>query len=125
MLPAHDRLRTRSEISRTVRAGRRSGRRRVVVHLARRPVADPATATLVQCRPGARAGLVVSGSVGGAVTRKAVSRRLRHVLAPVLRTLPEDADVVVRALPPAAGATSADLDGDVRAALRSLLRPRP
>ncbi|WP_460863958.1 ribonuclease P protein component [Rhodococcus aerolatus] len=122
MLPAHDRLRTGSEITRTVRSGRRSGRRRLVVHLARRPVVDPATATVAQGRPGARAGLVVSGSVGGAVTRKAVSRRLRHVLAPVLASLPDDADVVVRALPAAAGATSAELDRDVRAALRSLTR---
>ncbi|GAB2910160.1 hypothetical protein GCM10027047_05460 [Rhodococcus aerolatus] len=93
-----------------------------MVHLARRPVVDPATATVAQGRPGARAGLVVSGSVGGAVTRKAVSRRLRHVLAPVLASLPDDADVVVRALPAAAGATSAELDRDVRAALRSLTR---
>lgn len=94
----------------------------MVVHLARRPAPDPATATVAQGRPGARAGLVVSGAVGGAVTRKAVSRRLRHVLGPVLPTMPDDADVVVRALPAAAGATSAELDADVRSALRSLTR---
>lgn len=95
----------------------------MVVHLAGRPAADPRTATPAQGRPGARAGLVVSGAVGGAVTRKAVSRRLRHVLAPLLVDLPPDADVVVRALPAAAGASSAELDADVRSALRTLTRP--
>jgi ribonuclease P protein component len=94
------------------------------VHLARRPVPDPATCRVADGRPGARAGLVVSGGVGGSVARTSVSRRLRHVLAPVLPTLPDDADVVVRALPAAAGASSAQLDRDVRDALRSLLRPR-
>ena len=69
---------------------------------------------------GARVGLVVSGAVGGSVVRKRVSRRLRHVVAPLLSELPPDADLVLRALPAAATATSAELGKDVAGALRSL-----
>lgn len=69
-----------------------------------------------------RAGLVVSRAVGGAVVRHRVSRRLRHLLVPRLAALPAGACVVVRALPPAAGATSAELGTDLDAALRGALR---
>ncbi len=76
---------------------------------------------------GPRVGLVVSKAVGNAVTRHAVSRRLRHTagrilddtdLAPQLRP---DLSIVLRALPAAATATSGELERDVRHALRRLL----
>jgi len=73
-------------------------------------------------RGGPRAGLIVSKAVGGSVVRHRVSRRLRHLLAPRLRELPETAMVVVRALPPAAGASSAELGDDLDACLRGVLR---
>jgi ribonuclease P protein component len=69
-----------------------------------------------------RAGLVVSKAVGGAVVRHRVSRRLRHLLAPRLDALPAGAMLVVRALPPAAGATSVELGDDLDAGLRGVLR---
>lgn len=69
-----------------------------------------------------RAGLVVSKAVGGAVVRHRVSRRLRHLLATRLDALPAGARVVVRALPPAAAATSSELGSDLDAGLRSALR---
>jgi ribonuclease P protein component len=69
-----------------------------------------------------RAGLVVSKAVGGSVVRHRVSRRLRHLLAPRLGALPAGAMVVVRALPPAADATSAELGDDLDAGLRGVLR---
>ena len=118
MLPARSRLTRRDEFTSVVRGGRRSGRSRLVVHLDRGPdAADP------------RAGLVVSRAVGGSVVRHRVSRRLRHLLAPRLAELPAGARVVVRALPPAARATSAeladDLDASIRAAVRKLGAVRP
>jgi ribonuclease P protein component len=71
---------------------------------------------------GPRAGFVVSRAVGGSVVRHRVSRKLRHLVAPRLAALPADARLVVRALPPAAGATSAELADDLDSGLRSALR---
>lgn len=70
----------------------------------------------------ARAGFVVSRAVGGSVARHRVARRLRHLVAPRLAALPADLRVVVRALPPAAGATSSELAIDLDAALRGALQ---
>jgi ribonuclease P protein component len=69
-----------------------------------------------------RAGLVVSKAVGGSVVRHRVSRRLRHLLAPRLGELPAGAMLVIRALPPAADATSAELGGDLDAGIRGVLQ---
>jgi ribonuclease P protein component len=69
-----------------------------------------------------RAGLVVSKAVGGSVVRHRVSRRLRHLLAPRLRTLSPGSLLVIRALPPAASASSAELAEDLDSALHSARR---
>ncbi len=69
---------------------------------------------------GPRFGLIVSKAVGTAVIRHRVARRLRHICAGVRSDLPAEADVVIRALPGAATATSADLDRQLRSALRKL-----
>jgi ribonuclease P protein component len=115
VLPARSRLTHRDEFASVIRRGRRGGRSRLVVHLHHATDGDG---------PGARAGLVVSKAVGGSVVRHRVARKLRHLVAPRLGTLPADARLVVRALPAAAGATSAelaeDLDGGLRSALRKL-----
>jgi ribonuclease P protein component len=120
VLPADSRLRRRDEFAAVLRRGRRSGRSRLVVHLDRPADAD-AGAT--------RAGFVVSRAVGNAVVRHRVTRRLRHLVRPRLVELPAGSRLVVRALPPAATASSAelaeDLDSGLRAALRKLDGPRP
>jgi ribonuclease P protein component len=72
----------------------------VVVHAALR---DPRSTTP------ARVGFVVSNAVGGAVVRNTVKRRLRAQVAARLGAIPGGTDLVVRALPAAAGATSAEL----------------
>ena len=69
-----------------------------------------------------RAGLVVSKAVGGSVVRHRVSRRLRHLLVPRVGELPAGTMLVIRALPPAAHATSAELGDDLDAGLRGVLR---
>lgn len=56
--------------------------------------------------------------------RSQVTRRLRHLVRARLDRLPEGALVVVRALPAAAGATSADLASELDGALRRLV-PAP
>ena len=67
-----------------------------------------------------RVGFVVSKAVGNSVVRHRVARRLRHVLRDRLGTVRPGCTLVVRALPPAATAASADLGSDIDAALRRL-----
>jgi len=70
---------------------------------------------------------VVARTVGGSVIRHRVQRRLRHLMRSRSAGLPADALVVVRALPAAAGASSAVLGADLDAALGRLIdsRTRP
>ena len=68
----------------------------------------------------ARAGLVVGRGVGPSVVRHRVSRRLRHELRDRLDALPGGTALVVRALPPAAAASSVQLAQDLETALRRL-----
>ena len=72
----------------------------------------------------ARAGFVVGKSVGNSVVRHRVTRRLRAVVRGELPRLPASADLVVRARPEAATASSADLHRDLSAGLDRLLADR-
>ena len=54
--------------------------------------------------------------------RNQVKRRLRHLVADRLADLPDGARLVVRALPPAAGSSSAMLGSDLDHALAAALR---
>jgi ribonuclease P protein component len=78
-------------------------------------------------KPSVRAGFVVSKSVGGAVVRNRVRRRLRHLMRSRLDRLPDRTDVVVRALPGAANRTyaalGADLDGALSTIAKDPIRP--
>jgi len=111
VLPAAFRLHTAEEFAAVVRSGRRAGTPRVIVHLLRSP------------RSGApRAGFVVSGKVGNSVTRHRVTRRLRPLVREALRGLPDGTDLVVRALPVAAAASSTDLAVDLSAGVAAAAR---
>ncbi len=112
MLPARARLRDRALLATTVRRGTRSGRRYLVVHFL---AAD--SATNEDQSASAKVGFAVSKAVGGSVVRHKVTRRLRHVVAAHLEELPTGSRIVVRALPAAANATSADLDHDFTTAI--------
>ncbi len=114
MLPKSNRLHRAADFTVVVRRGRRVGRRHLVLHVRR---TDEADAPLAR-QGGPRVGLIVSKGVGDSVTRHRVSRRLRHAAAELLQCIPEDADLVIRALPRSATATSADLAGDLASALR-------
>lgn len=123
MLPANARVRRSEEFRLVIRRGRRAGRRRLVVHALTgdSPSGDsPAGDGRSGDRGPARAGFVVSKAVGGSVVRHRVVRRLRHLMSDRLGTLPPGSALVVRALPPAADASSAELGTDLDSALRKL-----
>lgn len=67
---------------------------------------------------GPRIGLIVAKSVGSAVERHRVARRLRHVVRAVLAELEPSQRIVVRALPSSRHAISARLEEELRAGLR-------
>jgi ribonuclease P protein component len=126
VLPAQARLRRRPEFTTVVRSGRRAGRPTMVLHfLPERPErTGGGSATDVDPPPGARAGFVVGKTVGNAVVRHRVTRRLRAVVGAELHRLPGSADLVVRARPEAGDASSAVLRRDLSAGLDRLLGDR-
>ncbi|MFK0243272.1 ribonuclease P protein component [Amycolatopsis azurea] len=112
MLPVAARLRRSEDFRAVMRRGAKAGRRRLVVHALTTDPSDAAEA--------ARAGFVVSKAVGNSVVRHRVSRRLRHLVSARIGTLPPGSSLVIRALPPAADASSAELGSDLDASLRRL-----
>jgi putative membrane protein insertion efficiency factor/ribonuclease P protein component len=105
-------MRRSDEFTSVVRAGMRTRRGHLVVHFNPSLAGDAAP----------RVGLIVGKSVGGSVVRHRVARRLRAELAAWLSVLPPGSGVVVRALPGAGVATSAQLRADLDAAIDWLLR---
>lgn len=120
MLPARHRLRDAAQFRAAVRGprGARSGGTFLVIHAA---MTDP------ERRRAPRVGFVVSKAVGNAAVRNRVTRRLRAIAGAELGGIPPGVDVVMRALPGAAGASFADMEGEatrllgrsVRAAARA------
>lgn len=113
MLPSQHKLTNSEEFRKTIRKGKRAGRDTVVVHLCTNVFDDSNPDVNLG---GPRCGLVVSKAVGNAVTRHAVSRKLRHIFFELSSGIPADHRVVIRALPKAATATSEELFEDVRRA---------
>ena len=111
MLPREFRLGSAAAFAAVIKAGRRAGTRSVVVHASIDGESDSP-----------RAGFVVSGKVGNSVVRHRVTRRLRPLVRLELAKLAPGTEIVVRALPAAANATSADLGADLRTGLTSALR---
>ena len=111
MLPQAHRLTDGAAFRCAVRSGRRAGSRTLVLHVVQRDGPESA---------GPRIGFVVSRAVGNAVVRNRVKRRLRHLAQEHLASLPGSAVLVVRALPPAAGGTSAELARDFSRCLARL-----
>lgn len=107
MLAKANRIVRGDDFRRIVRTGRRAGGPLAVVHRAT-PEADVS-----------RFGFIVSKQVGNAVVRNRVRRRLSEIVRAQLPALPT-ADIVIRALPPAAEADFATL----RAGITALLEPR-
>ncbi|MFD5278289.1 ribonuclease P protein component [Pseudarthrobacter sp. NPDC058362] len=108
MLATRNRLRTAADFSTTVRSGVRNGRRNVVLYAAAIAADEPS-----------RIGFIVSKSVGNAVVRNLVKRRLREAGAASLSEYGTGLAIVVRALPASASASWAQLLADYNAALDS------
>jgi ribonuclease P protein component len=107
VLPARYRMTRSTDFGLTVKRGVRAAQPDLVVHAAWS--VDDETPKI---------GLVVSKSVGNAVQRHRVSRRLRHVAHAVIDELNAGDRVVIRALPGSRDAISAKLDQELRNALR-------
>jgi ribonuclease P protein component len=118
VLPAAARLRRSTDFTATLRGARTArGDGMVVLHAA---PADPSDDGPRVTSP--RVGFVVPRAVGPAVARNRVRRRLRHLLRDRLDRLPAGSRLVVRVLPPAAAASSAQLAGALDRALARVLR---
>jgi ribonuclease P protein component len=102
VLPAGHRLRASADFAATFRGprGARAGATLIVVH-----------ANQADTRAGQppRVGFVVSKAVGGAVVRNRTKRRLRALVAARVDAIPAGTDLVIRANPVAAQASSASL----------------
>jgi ribonuclease P protein component len=115
VLAVDHRLRDSDAFRRTVRFGRRAGSAALVTHLLVGDVDSAAAAP-------ARVGFVVSKAVGNAVVRNRVRRRLRHLVAPLVMTLPPGSELVIRALPASASMDSAELGAELARCLERARR---
>ncbi|WP_017614189.1 ribonuclease P protein component [Nocardiopsis salina] len=118
MLSPKNRMRHSSEFGSVMRTGRRSSRETLaVVYL------SPSTGPGAGLEP-PRVGFVVSKAVGGAVVRKRVQRRLRHLMRSRLGDLPDGSLLVVRAKPSSATARNEDLAAQLDSAIAAAKRPK-
>jgi ribonuclease P protein component len=69
---------------------------------------------------GPKVGLIIARSVGSAVQRHQLARRLRHVAREVVAGLDRSERVVIRALPSSRDVGSARLEEELRAGLRRI-----
>ncbi|NDK32022.1 ribonuclease P protein component [Nesterenkonia haasae] len=118
MLPAPHRLTSPEDFSAVMRRGSRAGSSTVVVsaQIQKKPTG-----------PRWRCGFIVSKAVGNAVVRHRTTRRLRHIVAELMRSpqmaLPDDlgVDFAIRALADAAVTEHGKLRADVESSLRRAL----
>jgi ribonuclease P protein component len=80
---------------------------------------------VIYARPGTaseppKVGLIIARSVGSAVQRHQVARRLRHVARTVVEGLQRSEHVVIRALPSSRTVGSARLEEELRAGLQRI-----
>jgi ribonuclease P protein component len=115
MLSRSNRLTSGEQFKSTIRAGAKAGSRTLVLHWCPADQGSPQAP---------RVGFVVSKSLGNAVVRNLVRRRLRHLMRPRLALLPGPGALVVRALPAAAAADVTELDADLGRCLTRVLERR-
>jgi ribonuclease P protein component len=108
-------MRSREEFRAVVRGGRRAGSATVVVHALLDPPDRSADTP--------RVGFIVGRTVGGAVIRNRVRRRLRHLMRDRLATIPDAPLIIVRALSPAGAASTRRLGADLDHCLTRVMGP--
>lgn len=101
-------MRRSTEFDAAVKSGVRAAQPDVVVHMRRDSGDDN----------GPRVGLIIAKTVGSAVERHRVARRLRHVARTMLGDLHPSDRVVIRALPSSREVSSARLEQQLRRGLR-------
>lgn len=111
MLSAANRMRKPDEFVRTTRNGRRSGNQLLVVYFNDDSINEADLFTKV--------GFVVGKKVGNSVVRHRIVRQLRHIVRGLLPDL-RYGSLVVRVLPAARGASSADLEDALVILLRRI-----
>jgi ribonuclease P protein component len=109
-------MRRSTEFDATVKYGMRTVQPDIVVHVRRGSDHGAASDHGVASDP--RIGLIITKSVGSAVERHRVARRLRHVAGTMLGDLHERDQVVIRALPSSRHVSSAWLEQQLRTGLR-------
>jgi ribonuclease P protein component len=112
VLPARYRMTRSTDFGATVSQGMRAVQPDIVVHARRCDEGDAGDGG------GPKVGLIVAKSVGNAVQRHRVARRLRHVARTVIADLDPTDRVVIRALPGSRYAISARLEQQLRVALK-------
>lgn len=113
-------MRRSADFGVTVKRGRRAVQPDIVVYGRRRESsADTESRSLPPT-----VGLIIAKSVGSAVDRHRVARRLRHVAREVIGELAPAEQLVIRALPGSNGASSETLRTQLRAGLSSIRRSR-
>ena len=110
MLPARNRMRRSADFGFAVRGGVRATQSDLVVHVNRQ--ISSATGDSPQI------GLIVTKSVGGAVERHRVARKLRHAAQEVLAEVSPTDRSVIRALPTSLEASTSRLEQQIRAGVR-------
>lgn len=119
-MPArHHRVTRGEDYRRIVRTGNRVGGAYCVTYAVPRDLPEESGEAAPRPLP-ARFGYIVSKSVGNAVTRNLVRRRMKAISQEMIRSGVSGVDVVFRALPAAATATHRELDRTMHAALRKL-----
>ena len=134
MLAASHRLRSSDAFARTIKYGRKKGSRTVVVY-----VSDPSLPQdlrrvknpRVDSWGGPKMGVVVSKGVGNSVVRHNTARKIRAAMNSVFAApggveIKEEQEIVIRALPHIADATTEEVEKDVRSCLRRIAKlPSP
>jgi ribonuclease P protein component len=111
VLSARNRMTRSTQFGATVKHGTRAVQPDLVIY-ARRGNENEAEAPKV--------GLIISRSVGSAVQRHQLARRLRHVARRMVDGLERSEQVVIRALPSSRNVGSARLEEELRAGLRRI-----
>ena len=109
VLPAQNRMTRSRDFDATVKHGARAVQADLVVYERHGESA-----------PAAKVGLIIAKSVGSAVQRHRVARRLRHIARRVLPELDPSDQVVIRALPSSPAAVSGRLEQQLRAGLHRI-----
>lgn len=107
MLAAQARLRSAKAISQTIKYGKRHASAHVVLHFWTNPEGLQNHAAI---------GFSVSKKVGNSVVRHLITRRLRHIVSPLVELLPAGSQLVIRANPSSASVDFQELRSSVEQA---------